>query len=149
VEGEFYLGYLTSEVIDVNRLLVDRQNTSVGGTVIFLGTVRELNSENIRLLQLNYEAYETMAEEIFSEIETEARKKWEVEKITVLHRIGTLSVGEVSVIIIVSSKHRKEAFECCSYIIDSVKSRVPIWKMEITNKGKKWLGGTLIPPKEK
>jgi len=149
VEGEFYLGYLTSEVIDVHRLLVDRQNTSVGGTVIFLGTVRELNSENIKLLQLNYEAYETMAEEIFSEIETEARKKWEIEEITVLHRIGTLSVGEVSVIIIVSSKHRKEAFECCSYIIDSVKSRVPIWKMEITNKGKKWLGGTLIPPKEK
>jgi molybdopterin synthase catalytic subunit len=136
-------------VIDVNRLLVYRQNTSVGGTVIFLGTVRELNSENIKILQLNYEAYETMAEEIFSEIETEARKKWEVEEITVLHRIGTLSVGEVSVIIIVSSKHRKEAFECCNYIIDSVKSRVPIWKMEITNKGKKWLGGTLIPPKEK
>jgi len=149
VEGEFYLGYLTSEVIDVHRLLVDRQNTSVGGTVIFLGTVRELNSENIKLLQLNYEAYETMAEEIFSEIEIEARKKWEVEEITVLHRIGTLSVGEVSVIIIVSSKHRKEAFECCSYIIDSVKSRVPIWKMEITNKGKKWLGGTLILPKDK
>jgi len=149
VEGDFYMGYLTSEVIDVNRLLVDRQNTSVGGTVIFLGTVRELNSENIKLIQLNYEAYETMAEEIFSEIEIEARKKWEVEEITVLHRIGTLSVGEVSVIIIVSSKHRKEAFECCSYIIDSVKSRVPIWKMEITNKGKKWLGGTLILPKDK
>jgi molybdopterin synthase catalytic subunit len=149
VEGEFYLGYLTSEVIDVNRLLVNRQNTSVGGTVIFLGTVRELNSENIKLLQLNYEAYETMAEVIFSEIETEARKKWEIEEITVLHRIGTLSVGEVSVIIVVSSKHRKEAFECCRYIIDSVKSRVPIWKMEITNKGKKWLGGTLILPKEK
>ena len=149
MEGEFYLGYLTSEVIDVNRLLVDRQNTSVGGTVIFLGTVRELNSENIKLLQLNYEAYETMAEEIFSEIETEARKKWEIEEITVLHRIGTLSVGEVSVIIIISSKHRKEAFECFRYIIDSVKSRVPIWKMEVTNKGKKWLGGTLIPPKEK
>ncbi|MGH9988376.1 MAG: molybdenum cofactor biosynthesis protein MoaE, partial [Nitrososphaeraceae archaeon] len=113
---------MTSEVIDVNRLLVDRQNTFVGGTVIFLGTVRELNSENIKLLQLNYEAYETMAEEIFSEIETEARKKWEIEEITALHRIGTLNVGEVSVIIIVSSKHRKEAFECCRYIIDSVKS---------------------------
>ena len=149
MEGEFYLGYLTSEVIDVNRLLVDRQNTSVGGTVIFLGTVRELNSENIKLLQLNYEAYETMAEEIFSEIETEAKMKWEIEEVTAIHRIGTLNMGEVSVIIIVSSKHRKEAFECCRYIIDSVKYRVPIWKMEITNKGKKWLGGTLIPPTEK
>jgi molybdopterin synthase catalytic subunit len=142
------LGYLTSEVIDVTRLLTDCQNTSVGGTVIFLGTVRESNSKNIKLLQLNYEAYDTMAEEIFSDIETEARRKWEIEEITILHRIGTLNVGEVSVIIVVSAKHRTEAFACCRYIIDNVKSRVPIWKMEITNKGKKWLGGTVILPTE-
>jgi molybdopterin synthase catalytic subunit len=144
-----YLGYITYEVIDVNRLLVDRPSISIGGTVIFLGTVRERNSENIRLSQLIYEAYETMAEEVFSEIENEARQKWEIKEITALHRIGTLSVGEVSVIIIVSSKHRKEAFDCCRYIIDNVKTRVPIWKMEITNRGKKWLGGTLIPQTEK
>lgn len=143
-----YLGYLTSEAIDVTRLLVGCQNTSVGGTVIFLGTVRGRNSENIKLLQLRYEAYDTMAEEIFSDIETEARRKWEIEETTILHRIGTLNVGEVSVIIVVSAKHRKEAFACCRYIIDNVKSRVPIWKMEITNKGKKWLGGTLILPTE-
>lgn len=144
-----YLAYLTSEVIDVARLLVNRQNTSIGGTVIFLGTVRERNSEDIKLSQLNYEAYDTMAEEIFSDIETEARQKWEIEEITILHRIGILNVGEVSVIIVVSAKHRKEALACCGYIIDSVKSRVPIWKMEITNKGKKWLGGTLILPTQK
>ena len=142
------LGYLTSEVIDVTRLLTDCQNTSVGGTVIFLGTVRESNSKNIKLLQLNYEAYDTMAEEIFSDIETEARRKWEIEEIRILHRIGTLNVGEVSVIIVVSAKHRTEAFTCCRYIIDNVKSRVPIWKMEITHKGKKWLGGKLILPTE-
>ena len=144
-----YLGYLTSESIDVNKALVDHQNTSIGGTIIFLGTVRELNSENLKLSNLNYEAYETMAEEIFSDIESEARQKWEIEEITIAHRIGTLKVGQVSVIIIVSSIHRKEAFECCRYIIDNVKARVPIWKMEITNRGKKWLGGTLILPAEK
>jgi molybdopterin synthase catalytic subunit len=143
-----YLGYLTSEVIDVTRLIVSCQNTSVGGTVIFLGTVRGRNSENIILLKLNYEAYDTMAEEIFSDIETEARRKWEIEETTILHRLGTLNVGEVSVIVVVSAKHRKEAFACCRYIIDNVKARVPIWKMEITNKGKKWLGGTLILPTE-
>ncbi len=143
-----YLVYLTSEVIDVTRLLVDCQNTSVGGTVIFLGTVRGRNSENIKLLKLNYEAYDTMAEEIFSDIETEARRKWEIEEITILHRIGPLNVGEASVVIVVSAKHRREAFACCGYIIDNVKSRVPIWKMEITNKDKKWLGGTLILPTE-
>jgi molybdopterin synthase catalytic subunit len=140
------MGYLTSEVIDVNKSLIDCQNTSIGGTVIFLGTVRERSSENIKLLQLNYEAYETMAEEIFFDIETEARRNWEIEEIKALHRVGTLNVGEVSVIIVVSSRHRKEAFDCCKYIIDNVKTRVPIWKMEITNRGKKWLGGTLIPP---
>jgi molybdopterin synthase catalytic subunit len=116
---------------------------------MFLGTVREYDSENLKLLQLSYEAYETMAEEIFSDIESEAKLKWEIEEITVLHRIGTLNVGEVSVVIIVSSKHRKEAFECCRYVIDNVKTRVPIWKMEITNRGKKWLGGTLILPTKK
>ena len=143
------MGYLTYEIIDVNKLLVERQNTSVGGTVMFLGTVREYGSENLKLLQLSYEAYETMAEEIFSDIESEAKQKWKIEKITVLHRIGTLNVGEVSVVIIVSSKHRKEAFDCCRYVIDNVKTRVPIWKMERTDQGKKWLGGTLILPTKK
>lgn len=143
-----YLGYLTSEAIDVNKALVEHQNSTVGGTIIFLGTVREVSSENSKLSNLVYEAYETMAEEIFSEIESEARQKWELEGITISHRIGMLKVGEVSVIIIVSSKHRKEAFECCRYIIENVKARVPIWKMEITIRGKKWLGGTLILPAE-
>lgn len=143
-----YLGYLTSEAIDVNKALVEHQNSTVGGTIIFLGTVREVSSENSKLSNLVYEAYETMAEEIFSDIESEARQKWELEGITISHRIGMLKVGEVSVIIIVSSKHRKEAFECCRYIIENVKARVPIWKMEITIRGKKWLGGTLILPAE-
>ena len=143
------MGYLTYEIIDVNKLLVESQNTSVGGTVMFLGTVREYGSENLKLLQLSYEAYETMAEEIFSDIESEAKQKWAIEKITVLHRIGTLNVGEVSVVIIVSSKHRNEAFDCCRYVIDNIKTRVPIWKMEETNRGKKWLGGTLILPSKK
>lgn len=143
------MGYLTSHKIDTNRIFTDRQNTSIGGTVIFLGTVREHDDKNLKLSQLYYEAYEPMAEEVLSEIETEARKKWEVEKITILHRIGILNVGDVSVIIVVSSKHRKEAFDCCRYIIDSVKIRVPIWKMEITDRGKKWSGGTLILQKEK
>ena len=143
-----YLGYLTSEAIDVNKALVEHQNSTVGGTIIFLGTVREVSSENSKLANLIYEAYEAMAEEIFFDIESEARQKWELEEITISHRIGTLKVGEVSVIIIVSSKHRKEAFECCRYIIENVKARVPIWKMEITIRGKKWLGGTLILPAE-
>lgn len=143
-----YLGYLTSKAIDVNKALVEHQNSTVGGTIIFLGTVREVSSENSKLSNLIYEAYEAMAEEIFSDIESEARQKWELEGITISHRIGTLKVGEVSVIIIVSSKHRKEAFECCRYIIENVKARVPIWKMEITIRGKKWLGGTLILPAE-
>ena len=71
------MGYLTSEVIDVNRLIVDAQNGAIGGTVIFLGTVRERNSENLKISQLYYEAYERMAEEVFYDIETEARIEME------------------------------------------------------------------------
>lgn len=143
------LGYLTSKVIELSKLIADSQNSAIGGTVIFLGTVREFNSENLKLSQLYYEAYETMAEEIFCDIEAETRRKWKIERLTAVHRIGSVNVGEVSVVIIVSSEHRKEAFDSCKYIIDNVKTRVPIWKMEISEAGKKWLGGTLILPTEK
>ena len=143
------MGYLTSEAIDINKLVLDTKNGAIGGTVVFLGTVRERNSENIKISQLFYEAYERMAEEVFYDIEAEARQKWNTEKIEAKHRIGSVNVGQVSMVVIVSSKHRKEAFDSCKYIIDNVKSRVPIWKMEITKAGKKWLGGTLILPTEK
>jgi molybdopterin synthase catalytic subunit len=90
-----------------------------------------------------------MAEEEFLAIETEARQKWNIEKISAIHRLGRLNVGEVSVAVVVLSKHRKEAFDACRFIIDSIKTRVPIWKMEVTDTGCKWLAGTLLVSRKK
>jgi molybdopterin synthase catalytic subunit len=85
-----------------------------------------------------------MAEEKMREIENEAQTKWAIKKLVVIHRIGNLKVGETSIIIGVSSEHRHEAFEACKYIINNVKTRVPIWKKEITDESQKWTDGILL-----
>jgi molybdopterin synthase catalytic subunit len=143
------MGYLTFEKIDVGKVIFDSGDSSIGGTVVFLGTVRGHDKENVKVCGLYYEAYEKMAEEEFLAIETEARQKWNIEKISAIHRLGRLNVGEVSVAVVVSSKHRKEAFDACRFIIDSIKTRVPIWKMEVTDTGSKWLAGTLLVSRKK
>jgi molybdopterin synthase catalytic subunit len=143
------LGYLTSKKIDVGELIFGFGNSSIGGTVIFIGTVRGYDDKNMEISELYYEAYEEMAEQEFLTIEKEATQRWNMEKIKIAHRQGRLKVGEISVVVVVSSKHRKEAFEACRFIIDSIKTRVPIWKMEITDAGKKWSEGvTLVPGKK-
>jgi molybdopterin synthase catalytic subunit len=85
-----------------------------------------------------------MAEEKMREIENEAQTKWRIKKLVAIHRIGNLKVGETSIIIGVSSEHRHEAFEACKYIINNVKTRVPIWKKEISEESQKWIDGILL-----
>jgi molybdopterin synthase catalytic subunit len=85
-----------------------------------------------------------MAEEKMKQIENEAQAKWEIKKLVAFHRIGNLKVGETSIIIGVSSEHRHEAFEACKYIINNVKTRVPIWKKEISQESQKWADGNLL-----
>jgi molybdopterin synthase catalytic subunit len=143
------LAYLTFKKIDVGELIFDLGSTSIGGTIIFIGTVRGYDDKNVTVFELYYEAYEGMAEQEILTIENEATQKWNIEKIKIAHRLGRLTVGEISVVVVVSSKHRKEAFEACRFIIDSLKTRVPIWKMEITDAGKKWSEGVPLVPRKK
>ena len=86
-------------------------------------------------------AYSKMAEQKMREIENEAQTKWGIKKLVVIHRIGNIKVGETSIIIGVSSEHRNEAFEACKYVINNVKTRVPIWKKEISKKVRNGLKG--------
>jgi molybdopterin synthase catalytic subunit len=79
---------------------------------------------------LEYEAHPALAEKALAEIEAEARGRWPVGELAVVHRLGRLDVGDVSVAIAVSCPHRAEAFEACRYIIERLKERVPIWKKE-------------------
>lgn len=135
---------ITRDPIDLCKILVDAKDRSSGGTVLFIGSVRDHN-ENGPVSEIYYEAYKEMAEEKITEIEDEVRKRWNIKKFVAIHRIGNLRVGEPSVAVAVSSEHRKEAFEACRYGIDEIKTRVPIWKKEVSASGTVWAEG--VSPK--
>jgi molybdopterin synthase catalytic subunit len=120
---------LTHEPIDYHTLTESVRAPSCGAVVLFLGTVRDL-TEDVATVALDYEAYPTMAEKKMAEIEAEARARWTVGEVAVVHRLGRLEVTEVSVAVAVSAPHRAAAFEACRFVIDSVKELVPIWKRE-------------------
>jgi molybdopterin synthase catalytic subunit len=134
---------ISEHPINVEMLLANVKDDSVGATVLFLGTVRNHNDDDDAISAIYYEAYISMAEEAMAKIEAEAFKRWNLKKFAAVHRIGNLKIGEVSVAIAVSSEHRAEAFEAGRYAIDRIKSEVPIWKKEtISGKGGIWAQGT-------
>jgi len=106
----------------------------VGAVVYFDGIVRD-HSEGKRVKFLEYEAYESMAEEKLREIGEDIQRRWPVSKVAILHRVGHLEVGESSVIIAVSSPHREHAFTACRFAIEQIKILVPIWKKEFWEEG--------------
>lgn len=111
-----------------------------GAVLTFAGTVRD-NTDGQRTLRLEYEAYAEMAEKKMREVGAEIREKWGIEDVAMLHRVGVLEIGEISILIAVATPHRKAAFEACSYAIDRVKQVVPVWKKEIGEDGAEWVEG--------
>jgi molybdopterin synthase catalytic subunit len=112
---------------------------SCGAVVVFSGTVRDHAEDRPGVDELEYEAYESQVEPRLARIAGKARQDWPgVGRVVIWHRIGTLAVGESSVVVAVSSAHRGEAFEAARYCIDTVKSTVPIWKRERWEGGEDW-----------
>ena len=128
------------EVIDPDALHAAVLRDYNGAIVTFSGVVRDHSGET-RTDHLVYEAYAEMAERVMAEIGAEAGEKWGVDDVAVLHRVGRVQIGEVSVLISVGSPHRGEAFKACNYIIDQLKERVPIWKKEVGQDGAYWVEG--------
>jgi molybdopterin synthase catalytic subunit len=124
------LGRVTRSPIDPRKVLHSVSDRSAGGTVMFLGTIRN-RSEGRQVRGLEYEVYKEMAERRMLEIEKKTKARWPVKEVTMVHRYGRLKVGEVSVAVAVSSEHRAEAFEACRYAIDAIKRTLPIWKKEL------------------
>jgi molybdopterin synthase catalytic subunit len=120
---------LITEPIDYHALTEQVRRPHCGAVVTFLGTVRDLTGDQVTVA-LDYQAYPAMAEKKLAEIEQETRTRWPVGELAMVHRLGHLDVGEVSVAVAVSCPHRAEAFEACRYAIDRLKELVPIWKRE-------------------
>jgi molybdopterin synthase catalytic subunit len=137
---------LTDQPIDFAALTEAVRTTDSGAVVLFLGTVREM-TDGHRTMALDYEAFGPMAESKLAEIEAEARRRWPLDRVALVHRVGRLELGEISVAVAVSSPHRAEAFEAARYLIDTLKESVPIWKKEISHDGKsEWIHPGLESP---
>jgi molybdopterin synthase catalytic subunit len=120
---------LTREPIDYHALTEAVRSPRCGAVCLFLGTVRDLTGDQVTEF-LDYDAYPPMAEKKLAEIEAEVRRRWPVGDIAMVHRLGRLAVGEVSVAVAVSCPHRDQAFEAGRHAIDTLKELVPIWKKE-------------------
>ncbi len=131
---------ITREPLDRNALIAAVSHPSVGGIVVFEGVVRD-NARDKQIRYLEYDVYPEMAIQQIRTIVAEAEGRWEVERVAVAHRIGRIEIGEASVLIVVATPHRAEAFDACRYIIDTLKTTVPIWKKEVATDGEEWVEG--------
>ncbi|MFH0946453.1 MAG: molybdenum cofactor biosynthesis protein MoaE [Planctomycetota bacterium] len=127
------------EPIDLNRLIRLDEQGDPGGLVMFLGMVRNQTGGK-GVVKLEYEAFESMALAELESVEGAARENYEIQGIEIVHRIGTLGMGEVAVAIVVKAAHRDAAFDACRFAIDTLKKSVPIWKKEFFEDGAVWVG---------
>jgi len=125
---------------DVGQLTADlhARNPRVGAVVNFIGYVRDLNIGQ-SVSELFLEHYPGMTEKALEQIAKEARERWPLLGVEIVHRVGALSVCEPIVFVGVSSKHRHMAFEACAFIMDVLKTRAPFWKRETTAQGAHWV----------
>jgi len=131
--------YITSEPLNPQEITDLVRKDSNGAVITFLGTTRDF-SEGRDVLYLEYEAYQPMAENMLHQIAQEVRDRWGIEDIAIAHRVGKLGIGDISLVVALSSPHRKEAFEASQYAMDRIKTMVPIWKKEVFQGGEAWVG---------
>ena len=120
---------ITTEAIDHAAFTESVRSIQAGAVCSFLGTVREMTGDR-QTVELEYEAYPTMAEKALGELAVEAHSRWPIEALAIAHRVGKLGLGEVAVVVAVSCPHRGEAIDACRWLIDTLKQVVPIWKKE-------------------
>ncbi|KIO37092.1 MULTISPECIES: molybdopterin synthase catalytic subunit MoaE [unclassified Shewanella] len=135
----------------IDRVLVQTQDFSVpeeyariasddsdGAVVTFVGKVRDFN-DGSAVTDLTLEHYPGMTEAVLNQIAAEARERWPLTHVTIIHRVGTMALGEQIVFIGVTSAHRKAAFAACEFLIDFLKTKAPFWKLEAGDQGKNWV----------
>jgi molybdopterin synthase catalytic subunit len=131
---------LVERPIDLDALIAEVAQHANGATLLFVGTVRDVNNGRA-ITGMDYSAYASMAERELADIAGEAASKFATTDIVVEHRIGTLALGDASVAIAVAHPHRAEAYDASRYVIEQLKQRVPIWKLEhYTDGTREWVG---------
>ena len=129
---------LTSHPLDPDQFTSAVRRGANGAVVTFLGTTRD-NFDGKRVLTLEYEAFDEMAIKKLEEVRQELLAEFGLDEIAIGHRIGTVGIGEISLVVAVGSPHRKEGFYVCHKAVDRIKEVVPIWKKEIYQDGSRWV----------
>ena len=135
---------MVQERIETQAVLEGIKRAEDGAAVVFEGVVRD-SSRGRRTVCLDYEAYEDMAVKQMEELAEQARSRFPIRDVAILHRLGRLEIGETSVLIVVASAHRAAAFDACRWLIDTLKRTVPIWKKEYFEDGVVWADGEPFP----
>ncbi len=129
---------ITSNPIAREKIIQAAESPKAGALNVFIGTVRS-NTSNKKVIRLEYECYEAMAKSEIQKIIDQACTRWPLLKVAISHRTGILAIGDEAIVLAVSTPHRKESFEACQFIIDTLKQTVPIWKKEIYEDGEEWV----------
>ncbi|HZR45668.1 MAG TPA: molybdenum cofactor biosynthesis protein MoaE [Candidatus Manganitrophaceae bacterium] len=124
--------------VEDETLKIRNSSKRIGGIVSFLGTARDF-SKGRDIHMIDFEYYPGMAEKRLAEIREQALKDYDIIDVTIIHRVGEISIGENIVLIVVGAEHRKDAFRACSWCIDELKRITPIWKKETTPQGEVWV----------
>ncbi len=126
---------ITHLPIETDKVLASVQSDQSGASVLFVGTTRQFTGDK-ETLKLDYECYEPMAIKKMQQLCDQARIRWPVTECSIVHRVGTIELGEASIVVAVSTPHRLASFEAAQWIVDTLKQQVPIWKREY------WADGT-------
>src|SRR5579864_1611927 len=128
------------EDFDVGQELaaLTRGATTIGGVTSFVGLVRDMAAGE-KISAMTLEHYPGMTEQQLAEIEAEARRRWPLEAVLIIHRYGELKPGDRIVLVATASSHRDAAFDSCRFLIDWLKTKAPFWKREETREGARWV----------
>lgn len=138
---------ITGKPLDPAAIADAVSGSGYGAVATFVGTVRGVNLGR-PVLRLEYEAYAPLAVRVFERIAREAAERWPEAALAMHHRVGTLEVGDASVVIAAASAHRADAFAVCRYAIERVKQIAPIWKREYFDGGEIWIEGATADPED-
>jgi molybdopterin synthase catalytic subunit len=130
---------VSNDPVDTAAVVSAVSDPQSGAVVLFVGTVRDHSPGRTGVTHLEYEAYDEQVIDKIAEVVAEVRDRWPVRRVAAIHRVGELGVGEISIVVAVSSPHRGDAFEAGRYLIDEIKARAPIWKKEHWPGGAEWV----------